>query len=262
MPRTTPVRPYHWLAEYYDQLFAVARPWSKAARLRLLTGILPNVESACDLACGTGTTALELAAQGIRMYGVDLSPIMCRQAREKARRAGLPLRVIHADMRNFRLPEPVDLVLCEYDAINHIPRKADLARVARCVSRALRPGGYFYFDANNLLSFQTVWPGTWWLDTPNVAVVMNGGYNRRRESAWSNVTLFIRDGNCWRRREERVEQVCWTPAEVRRTLAAAGLTRLRAWDAAPFFKGNAKVTPGCRSVYLARKMPATHGAKR
>jgi cyclopropane fatty-acyl-phospholipid synthase-like methyltransferase len=47
------------------------------------------------------------------MFGVDLSPVMCRRAREKAREAGLPLRVIHADMREFRLPELVDLVTCE-----------------------------------------------------------------------------------------------------------------------------------------------------
>jgi SAM-dependent methyltransferase len=261
MSRTPPVRPYRWLAEYYDQTFAFGRPWTGAARHFVLDAILPRIESACDLACGTGTTAIELAAQGIKMYGVDLSPIMCRHAREKARRAGLPLRVIHADMRDFRLPSPVDLVLCEFDAINHVPRKADLARVARCVSRALRPGGYFYFDVNNLPAFQKIWPGTWWIDTPNAAVIMNGGYDSHRKGAFSDVTWFIREGDLWRRREERVEQVCWTPAEIRRTLAAAGLTRLRTWDATPFFKGHPKVTPGCRSVYLARKMPATRSAK-
>jgi hypothetical protein len=38
-------------------------------------------------------------------------------------------------MRSFRLPEPVDLVLCEFDALNHVPRKADLARVARAIVR-------------------------------------------------------------------------------------------------------------------------------
>ena len=62
-----------------------------------------GVESACDLACGTGTTALLLARRGIRMFGVDLSPAMCRLARQKARHAGLPLVVLQADMRSFRL---------------------------------------------------------------------------------------------------------------------------------------------------------------
>jgi SAM-dependent methyltransferase len=52
-----------------------------AVRKRVLGGILPRLESACALACGTGTTALLLAAQGVRVFGVDLSPAMCRLAR-------------------------------------------------------------------------------------------------------------------------------------------------------------------------------------
>ncbi len=72
-------------------------------------------------------------------------------------------------MRAFRLTEPVDLVLCEFDALNHIPRKPDLARVASAVARALRPGGHFYFDVNNRLAFETIWPGTWWVEDPDVA---------------------------------------------------------------------------------------------
>jgi len=35
---------------------------------------------------------------------------------------------------------------------------------------------------------------------------------------------------------ERVEEVCWNSAEIRRTLAAAGFDSVRAWDATPFFK--------------------------
>ncbi len=132
---------------------------SSAARERVLGRILPHVETACDLACGTGATALNLAHEGIRMYAVDLSPLMCRLTREKAARTRLPVRVLRADMRNFRLPEPVDLITCEYDALNHVPQPADLRTVAKVVARALRPGGYFYFDVNNSLGFERYWSG-------------------------------------------------------------------------------------------------------
>ena len=91
--KTSECKPYRWLAQNYDQLFLPLRHPIDAARESLLRRILPGVESACDLACGTGTTALNLARQGIRMYGVDLSPGMCRLAREKAAQAGLKLRV-------------------------------------------------------------------------------------------------------------------------------------------------------------------------
>jgi SAM-dependent methyltransferase len=159
------------------------------------------------------------------MYGVDLSPTMRRLAREKSRLLGLPLRVVDGDMRDFRLPEPVDLVLCEFDALNHVEEKGDLALVGRAVSRALRPGGHFYFDVNNRLAFETIWPGTWWIEKSGVALVMHGGYDSQRDRGWSNLEWFLRDGSCWRRSRERIEQVAWTQAEMSATLRKAGFDR-------------------------------------
>ncbi len=253
MARSIPGRPYKLLAEYYDRIFSSWRFPLDLARERILGRILPRVESACDLACGTGTTALILARTGIRMFAVDLSPVMCRMAREKARRAGLPLRVLRGDMRSFQLPEPVDLITCEYDAVNHVPRKADLCKVAMAAARALRPGGYFYFDVNNRGGFERYWSGVYWIEQPGVVLAMRNHHDCPRDRAWSEIEWFIREGKLWRRFHEHVDEVCWTPGEIRSALSAAGFDRLRAWDAAPFFKGTPLIRPGCRTFYLARK---------
>ncbi len=246
------IRPYRFLAQYYDELFLSWRSPIDAARERILAKILPRVRSACDLACGTGTTALILARKGIKVYAVDLSPLMCRVARDKAKRARLPLRVMHADMRSFRLPESVDLIICEYDALNHVPRRADLRVVARAVGRALKPGGHFYFDVNNSLAFDRYWTGDVWLEKPNVAVVMRNGHDREGTRAWCDIEWFVREGRDWRRRHERVEEVCWDSVEIRRVLKQNGFSQVHAWDAAPFWK-NPRAGPGCRTIYLARK---------
>lgn len=247
------IRPYRWLAQYYDELFSSSRVPIDAVREHILGRILPHVETACDLACGTGTTALILARKGINMYAVDLSPLMCRLAREKADRARLPVRVLRADMRSFRLPEAVDLITCECDSLNHIPHGADLRMVAKAVGRALRPGGHFFFDVNNSLGFERYWSGTVWFEKPGVAVVMRNGHNHQANRAWSDIEWFIRDGRSWRRHHERVEEVCWSSSEIRRTLREAGFDQVRAWDCTPFFKNNPLIRPGCRTVYLARK---------
>jgi len=245
-------RPYKWLAKYYDQLFTFHLPRFKAARQRVLADILPCVESACDLACGTGTTALLLAGQGIKMFGVDLSPVMCRLARQKAHRARLPLSILRADMRDFRLPEQVGLVLCEFDALNHVPRKTDLRRVAHAVSRALRPGGYFFFDVNNRRAFEKIWPGSSWVEQPGVVLLMRGGYDRERDRGGLNLEWFLREGKLWRRHHEHVEQVAWTSTEIRSALQGAGFDQVRAWDAR-LFSRMPNISPGCRTFYLARK---------
>lgn len=253
MSRAEAVKPYQWLAQYYDEFFSAFRSPMDAARDRLLQRIMPTVDSACDLACGTGTTALALARQGIATYAVDLSPAMCRCAREKAARAGLPLRVLQADMRSFRLPKPVDLVTCEFDALNHVPGKADLRKVARAVARALRPLGHFLFDVNNALGFARYWTSTVWFEKPGVVLVMRNGHNSKADRAWSDIEWFVRVGKLWRRYRERVEEVCWDAGEIRLTLQKAGFDRVDGWDGAPFFKDDPLIGPGCRTVYLARK---------
>lgn len=261
-------KPYRWLAEYYDDFFGESRAPMDLAREQILGRILPRVESACDLACGTGTAALVMARRGIKTFAVDGAPMMCRVAREKARLAGLTVKVIRADMRDFRLPEPVDLITCEFDAINHVPSKAGLVQVAAAAQRALKPGGYFYFDVNNSRGFRQYWSGTTWLEKPGVVLVLRSSHNKEADQAWADVDWFIREAaGKWRRHRERVEEVCWDAGEIERALRAAGFERIRKWDAAPFFKrvsdarqpdgrGLPLVTRGCRSIYLARKSGA------
>lgn len=245
-------KPYHWLARYYDDLFGAWRGPADAAREHVLGRLLPRVRSACDLACGTGTTAVEFARRGIRTYAVDLAPGMCAAAREKSRAAELPVRVIRADMRSFRLPERVDLITCEFDAVNHVGDRADLAKVAQAAARSLSPGGHFFFDVNNAAGFKSYWRNTVWLETPQACAVMRTAHDAAGRRAWADIEWFIRDGRGWQRRKERVEEVCWTPAEIRSTLRAAGFEAVRAWDAARFFPAGSGITRGCRTIYLAR----------
>jgi SAM-dependent methyltransferase len=253
MPGAAANRPYALLAQYYDHFFTSHLFAYRRARARILRTILPHARSACDLACGTGSTAVEFARCGMRVFAVDLSRTMCALAREKARRAGTTLTLIRGDMRMFRLPEKVDLITCEYDAVNHVPRKSDLARVVRAAARALCPGGHFYFDVNNRRHLETNWPGTSYAEKRGVVMIMRGSYDQRRAKGCVDVDWFVRERGCWRRFEERVEEVWWTASEIRRALRAAGFRSIRAWDARLFSRRGPRLPAGCRTFYLAQK---------
>jgi hypothetical protein len=81
---------------------------------------------------------------------------------------------------------------------------------------------------------------------------MRGSHQSGSDRAAIDIDWFIREGKRWRRERERVEEVCWSPAEISAALRSAGFAAIRAWDAARFFPDNPLIRRGCRAVYLAR----------
>ena len=101
-----------------------------------------------ELAVGTGRVAIPVAqATGRRVIGIDLSPVMLEQARERAAAAGVELELRLGDMRDLELDEPAELVYCPFRALLHLPTWADRRRVFERVHASLRPGGRFAWNA-------------------------------------------------------------------------------------------------------------------
>ena len=102
-------------------------------------------KTALDLACGTGILCCILRDQGIRTWGMDLSPGMIQIARQEGE--GIQYEV--ADMITYRPQQRFDLVTCTGDAVNHIASLADVQTIFQNVYDYLNPGGYFVFDLLN-----------------------------------------------------------------------------------------------------------------
>ncbi|HPD57157.1 MAG TPA: class I SAM-dependent methyltransferase [Smithellaceae bacterium] len=65
-----------------------------------------------DVGCGTGRHAVELARRGYKVTGIDLSAEMLKEAREKAKSAGVKVNFIRADATDFTLPAKFDAAIC------------------------------------------------------------------------------------------------------------------------------------------------------
>ena len=101
-----------------------------------------------ELAVGNGRVAIPVArATGRRVIGIDTSPAMLAQARERAEAAHVELELHLADMRDLRLDEPAALVYCPFRALLHLPTWADRRRVFERVAGSLRPSGRFAWNA-------------------------------------------------------------------------------------------------------------------
>jgi SAM-dependent methyltransferase len=101
-----------------------------------------------ELAVGNGRVAIPVAeATGKPVLGIDVSPVMLAQARERAGAARVELELREGDMRDFELEHPAALVYCPFRGLLHLPTWAERRRVFERVAASLAPGGRFAWNA-------------------------------------------------------------------------------------------------------------------
>ncbi len=139
------VAPYHGFARIYDavtgdaMLPAIWRAFRRACRHYRI-----RFSNAADLGCGTGAFLACLARADRRLYGVDRSPAMLALARQRL--AGLGVTLLHQDLADLRLPEPVTLITCNGATLNYASSLAGLGRIFRRVHQNTAFGGWLIFD--------------------------------------------------------------------------------------------------------------------
>jgi SAM-dependent methyltransferase len=115
------------------------------ARLhRTVAAFAPAGGHLLDLGCGPGSDAAAFALSGYRVTGVDWSPAMVEQARQRARDAGVAGRV---DVQHIGIHEldrlepdgaPFDVAYSNFGPLNCV---VDLQTAAQRIADRLRPGG-------------------------------------------------------------------------------------------------------------------------
>ena len=90
----------------------------------------------CDLGCGPGHIGAYLASRGCEVVGVDISPAMLHNARERHP----DLRFELGDMRALPLADEACVALACFYALIHVQR-AEVPTALGEMRRVLRPGG-------------------------------------------------------------------------------------------------------------------------
>jgi ubiquinone/menaquinone biosynthesis C-methylase UbiE len=119
-----------------------------------------------ELAVGNGRVAIPVAREtGRKVLGIDSSPAMLEQARERAEAAGVELELRLGDMRELELDEPAGLIYCPFRSLGHLPTWADRRRVFERVHASLQPGGRFAWN--------------FFIFSPEVAVRLHGEWHEQ-----------------------------------------------------------------------------------
>lgn len=116
----------------------------EAADLVRALSLTPG-ERVLDVPCGYGRLALELAALGLRVCGIDAAEAFVAEGRERARQRGLELDLRLGDMRELPWKNELDGAFCVGNSFGYFDDEGDQAFL-RAVASALRPGGRFLLE--------------------------------------------------------------------------------------------------------------------
>jgi|1186.fasta_scaffold16009_3 SAM-dependent methyltransferase len=94
-----------------------------------------------DIGCGTGRVALDLAARGVPVVGLDRDPVLLEAM--TARGDGLPLEAVCADARDFDLGRTFPVALAPMQTVQLLGGRSERERFLRCAREHVEPGGLF-----------------------------------------------------------------------------------------------------------------------
>jgi len=197
-----------------------------------------------ELGCGSGRLTRHLIDAGHRVVATDASLSMLALARDHTRGA--------EDIRQLTLPEDplpeVDAIVSVGHALSYLPNEAALEKAMTAIGMALRVGGVLALDLCDV-----AW-GQVRRDTPMAAWVQDDWALVTRFSITEanrfvrEMTTFVRNHDgCWRRDDERHENILIDTAKMPAVLARHGIA--------------AKVAPSFGSEKLPEWLVAIVGMK-
>ena len=118
---------------------------SEADLIMTTLGLKPG-NQVLDVACGTGRHAIELAARGIEVTGIDFNAAALAVAEIAAEGLDPAPAFLRQDMRCLRYREQFDAAYCFWTSFGYFEDDSHDLVVAKRVAEALRPGGRFLLD--------------------------------------------------------------------------------------------------------------------
>lgn len=219
-----PNAPYYRpdLAAVHHDGFGFHADRTAPAILDRLTPVLERGGLVVELGCGSGRLTRHLTDAGHRVVATDASPAMLELAESHAPDA--------VDFRRLTLPDdPIpeaDAVVSVGHALNYLATEEDLDRALVAAALAVRPDGLLILDLCDLAWAErrrhqanvAVTEGDGWLLLSRFSIPAPDHFIRE-------MTTFTETGDgCWRRDDERHDNVLIDTTRVPSLLAEHGIT--------------------------------------
>ena len=172
----------HYIATYRDRLTS-SRTALEIELIEKALALKPGMR-VLDSACGHGRHAIELAARGYDVVGVDVNAYAIEVAQHAAEERGVADRVrfVRADLRDLAFVESFDAGFNYLTSFGQLESEAEDERALHSLTCALKSGGSFLLETMNLYHVAAVFrPRDDW-------EVYSTGYSMMAERDWDVIS--------------------------------------------------------------------------
>ncbi len=219
-----PSRSKAWFAELFDEDYLRTLPFltpqatqSEAEFVIDAMSLSPGAQ-VLDVGCGYGRHAMELAARGFHVVGLDLSTPLLVRGGEEAHRRGLEINFVRGDMRELDFEGQFDAAYCLFSTFGYFDDETNKRTVSN-IARALKPGGRVMIEILNRDYVIADLPTRVWWEGEGCVVLEEVELNYFSSRIQVNRSVVFDDG---RQLEQEISVRAYSLHEVGKLMHAAG----------------------------------------
>jgi SAM-dependent methyltransferase len=222
--KPTSSRARAWFVDLFDEDYLRTLPFltpqatqSEAEFVINAMNLAPGAQ-VLDLGCGYGRHAMELAARGFHVVGLDLSTPLLVRGGEEAHRRGLTINFVRGDMRELDFENQFDGVYCLFSTFGYFDDETN-KKTLQNVARALKPNGKILVEILNRDYVIADLPTRVWWEGDGCVVLEEVELNYFSSRIQVNRSVVFDDG---RQLEQEISVRAYSLHEVGKLMHAAG----------------------------------------
>jgi SAM-dependent methyltransferase len=213
-----------WFVDLFDEDYLRTLPFltpqatqAEAEFVIETMGLSPGAQL-LDVGCGYGRHAMELAARGYHVVGLDLSTPLLVRGGEEAHRRNLTINFVRGDMRELDFEAQFDGAYCLFSTFGYFDDETNKKALAN-IARALRPGGRVLVEILNRDYVIADLPTRVWWEGDGCVVLEEVDLNYFSSRIQVNRSVVFDDG---RQLEQEISLRAYSLHEVGKLMHAAG----------------------------------------
>lgn len=190
-----------------------------------------NALNIYEAGCGTGAISVRLAKKGYKMLCSDISEEMLEKAAQNARNTGVNINFILQDMRKASCSGYRDAVIACCDAVNYLVSNNDLNEFLKSAYNMLCEDGIILFDISSRYKLENIiGDNIFYEDNENTTYFWQNTFDNKTQCVTMDLTLFMSDGDVYKRFDEQHIQRAYTVLEITDMLSRTGFYDIKSYS--------------------------------